>query len=627
MAWFSRRKSVPAPDSPPASGDATPLSELPDLQESWVVPPFDSYPLSQGNVLVVSEPDRKPRRLEAALAETARTLKGCHPWPTHRAKLLENSGFEDFSPDGGAGDLEALVEAGLLRPASAIKQQLGEGQAATPNVALKTVCIFSCNRPSAVCTAWESLHQHLLRYGRAETDVIVVHDSSSERLEEVLQSLGASPASSSGGRLRHFLPEGRQRMADYLVSATGEHRELVEWGLGLRDNANVGPGGPVNAMLLLGAGKPLLFTDDDMVFDFRRLPESDGSLRLAAINGADHYRFSPEPWAPFEGDYLAEHERWLGRPARELLRAGVPLGSMEGLEAPLLRRLDHNGARVALTSAGYAGDPGFGGPIAYLTMPPKDAPGFWQNADIYQAALRERCHLRVAPCPTITAGHTVLSGAMALDNRTLLPACIPNHRVQDAAFVSHLLASDVGALLAALPVAVGHHPEGPPRAFDHAWTKPWPLGRGFVRYFENLVWLWRDFGSQARGFDVRSRLFSIAHQWESAGTRDPAAHLRHLRILGLKELEGRGASVEKRLGQAQHPAHRLDLESLLQRINEQGRDEWFFLPGGASRAPGFVEEQQAFCRRYGAFLKIWPSLWDAALQLPAEERMERFAPL
>jgi hypothetical protein len=624
MAWFSRRKSVPAAEPPPTKVASSPL---PKLEESWVVPPFDSYPLSQGNVLVVSEPKAHARRVEAALAETARVLKGCRSWRDHRAQLLENSGFEDFSMDEGAGDLEALFQAGLLRPASAIKQQLGEGRLPTPGIALETVCIFSCNRPSAVRAAWESLHQHLLQYGRGGTDVVVVHDSSPAKLGEVLHSLGASPASSSGGRLRHFLPEGRQRMADYLVSATGEPRTLVEWGLGLRDNANIGPGGATNGMMLLGAGKPLLFSDDDMVFDFQCLPESHGNLGLAAKNEADHYRFSPEPWAPFRGDYLAEHERWLGRPARELLRAGVPLGSMEGLEAPLLKRLDRNGARVALTSAGYAGDPGFGGPISYLSMLPKNAPGFWQNADIYQAALRERCHLRVAPCPTITAGHTVLSGAMALDNRTLLPAFIPNHRAQDISFVSHLLACDGGALLAALPVAVGHHPEGPQRTFDHVWTRPWPQGHGWLSGFENLAWLWKDFGRHAQGSDVRSRLLSVAQQWESAGTRDPAEHLRHLRIMGLSELEAWGAYVEKRLGQTQHPAHRLDVEALLQRINEQGRDEWFFLPHGASQAPGFVEEQQAFCSRFGAFLKIWPSLWDAALQLSGEERMERFAPL
>jgi|GEM_PF-4243164 len=620
MAWFSRRKKDPAADhSVPVDAPSTcPADEV------WVATAFDAYPVTQGNVLVVPKPHGNPTRVDTALADTAHGCQGAHTWPIHRARQAEQEGYEEF-PGDGLDELDALVQAGLLRSATGIRKMLGDGQPPAPGIRLNKICLISCNRISAVQRARRSLDDHLRACGREDAEVIVVHDSGPDHLDGVLTALKEDPESPSFAPLRHFLPEGRKALAEYLIQSTGAPRETVEWGLGLPGATGIGPGGPNNSMLLLGAGNPLLFSDDDIVFDFRQLPEAEASLRLEGGGEADDYRFSPEPWAPFTGDHLAEHERWLGRPAEHLLRAGVPLGSMEKITAPLLARLENPGAHVALTLAGYNGDPGFGGPVSYLTLPESRAPGFWHDPEIYQAALRERRHLRVAPSPTVTGGHLVLSGAMAVDARALLPAFIPNNRGHDNAFGSHILATDPGALFAALPVAAGHQPEDANRPFPRIWEEPWPRGHGWLSNFEPLRWLWTDFGRQATGSTVPARLLSMARQWEAAGTELPEDHLRRLRRIGLAELQSWAAHVDKRRSQAKHPAHRHDLELLLQRTTEMARDPWFFLPGGAASSAGFVAQQQNLCRRFGTFLRIWPDLWNAAQGLSHEERLERFA--
>lgn len=618
MAWFSRRKKDPAAEAP------VPITAPPSPDESWAAADFDAYPVTQGNVLVIPKPGGNPALVDTALADTAQGLQGAHPWPVHRARQAEREGYEEL-PGDGSDERDALLQAGLLRSASDIRGMLGEGQPDTPGVSLKTACLVSCNRPAALRRAWRTLDDHLRSRGREDTDILVVHDSSPDRLGEVIGALTPEPGFSPCARLRHFLPAGRRDLAEFLIQTTGAPRETVEWGLGVSGSNGTGPGGPNNCLLLLGVGQPLLFSDDDIVFHFHRLPDSEASLRLEGRGEADDYRFSAEPRAPFEGDYLAEHERWLGRPATGFLRAGVPAGPMEGITPRLLARLDRPGAHIALTSAGNAGDPGFGGPISYLALPEERAPGFWNDPEIYRAALRERNHLRVAPSPTVTGGHLVLSGAMALDARSLLPAFLPNNRCHDNCFGTHVLATDPGSLFAALPVAVGHQPEEAQRPFPRVWEEPWPRGHAWLSDFEPLRWLWTGFCRQATGSTVRARMLSIARQWEAAGTEPPEDHLRHVRRLGLGELQSWAVHLEKRRDQARHPDHRRDLELLLQRCAEMARDPWFFLPGGKASSGGFVDQQQEACGRFGRLLGIWPDLWDATRQLSTGERMDRFA--
>jgi hypothetical protein len=197
-------------------------------------------------------------------------------------------------------------------------------------------------------------------------------------------------------------------------------------------------------------------------------------LALAAGWDPAAYWFFPDRHTALQAvtfvdtDILGIHEQLLGQDVHTLLasRAGKDGFDGEWVEHELGQRVAAGHGRVAITFNGLLGDCAWGAPFGYwgapmgcLLLQGASHARLVQSEAVYRAACTSREIFRIVSRPTLSDAAFSMTTWAGLDNRILLPPCMPVGRGQDVIFgltVWHCLAD---SCFGHLPWALLHAPE------------------------------------------------------------------------------------------------------------------------------------------------------------------------
>jgi hypothetical protein len=325
-------------------------------------------------------------------------------------------------------------------------------------IRIEILGFLHCDRVEALGRGLSSFLERARKDDRPLT-VVVADDSRSEASRRACHELVAT--SGAAREARYVGAAAKQSFVEALV-ARGLSRDALALGvLGQLDGvfgAN-SVGANRNALLLSTGRAPILCVDDDVICDPMGPVTRDDDLTVCAGRDPADYAFGEGcelALSTIDADPLAAHELLLGRTIVDCDGSGIspppPLG-------PLVARL-RAGGRVLLTAGGLVGDCGWGSPSTYLTGP------FTKQARMrligsratYEEARRSRRIARAVTRPTVADASWLMTTAVGLDARSLLPPFLPLGRGEDVVFGRLLERIHHGACIGHVPIALRHEP-------------------------------------------------------------------------------------------------------------------------------------------------------------------------
>jgi len=460
------------------------------------------------------------------------------------------------------------------------------------------VAVPTAQRPAELRRSVQSFSAHLARHGRT-TPVLAFHTPRSEAEQNEVRD--AMRGASAGADAPVVGLAEKLAMAKDLKRASGVSPALLEFALFHRGRHPPPTGANRNAILLWGAGRAFLSTDDDTLADLHAHPDFDrrATLQDEVVRGDPSDYFVPET-----GDVSA----WRLTPCdpRDADGDGGLTGSIESAWA----QSEARGCRAPLVFAGLAGDCGWsapfgfwGQPLGYLALRAPTLARLTASKEGWQRVLRSRRLLRAPAAPQLARDAPGMTTCFGVDAEGELPPFMPLGRGQDLLF-SALVERLRGAPSAWLPIAVAHEPATTRRFHDGELLR------------------------SAESLDLCGVLFALLETLPRGG--DLAAFGRHLGAYAAhdadtfaeavrdarRQLQGRViGEARARAARLDLPAHwREDLERYCERAAAAAErpDTPWVLDAGAEDARGSMALARNWVTQYGALCEAWPSLWRAA---------------
>jgi hypothetical protein len=258
----------------------------------------------------------------------------------------------------------------------------------------------------------------------------------------------------------------RARYAARLAERAGVDPAIAAFALGDPLRAGFACGANRNALLLRHAGRPYLSLDDDMVCEMVATPDpmdQDG-LVVFSLRDAFERWFYPRYSQAFENrqavecDYLALHERMLGRSAASFL-AHEPKLEFIGASDALFRRLQETDGRIVATFTGHYGHPGVPTSYYYLTYRGDTLARLTGQGEAeYRAFLASGGVCALVPRMAIADASLSPGMAIGIDARGLVPPFPPVMHAEDFVWGAAVWACCGSGFAGHLPVALRHDP-------------------------------------------------------------------------------------------------------------------------------------------------------------------------
>ena len=373
----------------------------------------------------------------------------------------------------------ALLRRGFFVDRSVLGAGVPEHRSAVSEaVNIGTLALVTRDRPLSAAASLGSYLANSAIAARRST-VIVCDDSRRPESQKANLELGLRAQRSAGVSTRYMGISEKEAYAPHLAKRAGVPLETVR--SAILDTFELGftRGANTNALMLDTLGEAVFSFDDDSTCRLSRLSSDEGfelssshrSVRTLAFRDYESLleQATEQTICLFE-----EHERWLGRSLRHILRSEKSVGCDDAGPALVLDAVRGRG-RVSLSWSGIYGDSGSEFNTYYLTMVGADLDRLVESEDVYRAALERRI-LWKAPAKTRITRHPLFqSVAFALDNRRFLPPFLPFLRASDKVFGQMLTICSQESLIAHLPWSVLH--------------QPWPHRQ------QSADWVWRKAGA------------------------------------------------------------------------------------------------------------------------------------
>lgn len=339
--------------------------------------------------------------------------------------------------------------------------------AAEPEHALPPIVdlgVPTCGAPALLRRSVASWVAFARAHGR-ELRITVVDDSPDAGRAEAARQAARAVEAELGIALRFAGPPDRARLAAELAARAGADPALAEFAVGGCPPPRVGIGGSRNLLNLLLPGRPLLSADDDIVAEFEVPPRHALALWISGEDVPMHTHFF-ESVAETDSrvrvsagpDALALHEDFLGRSVASVVARLSGPASLRGAGPALTAAIQSRTVRIAATALGLAGDCA------------SDCLGFFSllsGGDTEQRVLARpvplapsREVLRRPEFPVLCQGVYFITFCHAVDNTLPLPPCFPVGRGEDQVWQKLLHLALPDTVVAHLPLAVRHRPEG-----------------------------------------------------------------------------------------------------------------------------------------------------------------------
>lgn len=416
----------------------------------------DRVSVGDGSELVRPWAGGQPVRVPTAVVDQAERCDRFATLDAHADALVATLGVDPARRVDLRGMLGHLVEDGVLVSEREVARSVGRSGSADPEP-IAALGVVTCDRPQALRRGLESFVSVHRRTGRS-LEVAIFDDSGpgpSAANREVLASL-------SGVGVRYAGRDEKHAYRQALVGQ-GHDPETVAFALSDPEGAGLPIGANRNALLLDAVGECVVSVDDDIVARTFAPACLRPGLAVADENPLD-IEFLDDRASVLAGgvedpeaDPIGIHQQWLGRS----VGAGAASLDLDGASPGLLRVL-RDGATVAATQLGYAGDSGMSGGGAWLlALEGELRERLVVPAAAYARATTRREVIRLARRWTVSGSDHFMTGCVGLDHRRVLPPFFPVGRNEDLLFATLLRRSDPGALIGYAPRAILHAPWEP----------------------------------------------------------------------------------------------------------------------------------------------------------------------
>jgi len=329
-------------------------------------------------------------------------------------------------------------------------------------------------------------------------------------------------------------------------------------------------------------------------------------------------------------DWLGLHEGMLGRTFADLCAEHGGPGPEDVATATdrLLLAACSPSGRVAVTSAGLAGDSAMGSPFHYFLLEGDAEERLLERPKALDDILQGRALCRSVELPTVGDGALFMTYAVGFDHRRILPPFFPVLRGHDDLFGRTLQTVFPDRLLGHLPWAIAHDPPGLRRETPEAILEV-SAGPPFLRIVQALTV--QGGPSIPAGLGDAARFRALGRLLKDAGSLAPGSFHELIRPLALGQAGSRLARLEAALdrnGSRLGPwSDRLAfwLEASRKALLEP---TWPTVP---DLLPGRSETEALLLatfllRQFGELLESWPDLLEASRRL-AERGMRLVRPV
>lgn len=363
-----------------------------------------------------------------------------------------------------AVELSTLAAAGLVESDAAVLARCAGLASDEVMAPITDLCILTCGKPQLLrrsVLSWSAFARHQ----RRELRITVVDDSPTPVLADAQRAAARALEAEAGMPLRFVDPLARSALAGELAQMAGVEPSLVEFAVSGRPQPRVGIGGSRNLAHLLTPGRRVLNADDDIIAGFAPPARHELALWITSEEVPMHTYFfaSPDetearvPVGP-DPDALALHEAFVGHSVGSILARLDGPASLRGAGSALTAALQAGPVRVAAAALGLAGDSA------------SDCLGFFSLLAGGETAQRvldrqpplapSREVLRRPEFPVLCQGVYFMTFCHAVDHRLPLPPYFPIGRGEDQVWQKLLHWSLPDTVVAHLPLAVRHRPDG-----------------------------------------------------------------------------------------------------------------------------------------------------------------------
>lgn len=522
--------------------------------------------------------------------------------------------------DGIRRVFNGLVERGLVVAAEDFAARFLDAAAkAPPRADAGGLYIRACDRPAQLQRLLESLHDHARRGFPAQA-LTVVDDSRSPEAMAAQARLLRDHGERSGAPVRHVDAAAWQRVHEALAAALPEHRAALDdlIGRGRGEAPRTGPGRGWNLALLLGAGRRILFGDDDFVLPLKLHPHLQDGIELDA-HEMSTVRFYTDTQAAMDAGHDADFDlmQW------HLDLCGAPIGHAFEHESRLVptreqwRRIAPSRlprlvpeARVVATMNGHRGHSGSVASDWMYLIDPTSARDLYHERNRY-LRLIESGRVWMGPDRATTMISTPFT-PFAQDLSHLPAFVAPDERGEDGTFGAIARVLDPHAWVLHLPTAVGHL-----RDREHKFLAPGSsaVARNFNYFLVDFLARCED---ELFAGTPQARLAAVAARLEDLA----AATDRDLLRMLSEYLQATYSGQIRRLQTAAEAAGpkapiywTADLQAVI-KANAKA-----LLYDGPPRLAGWPADLDAGgcaarlrrdLSRFSAMMRAWPEIWQAA---------------
>ena len=367
-----------------------------------------------------------------------------------------------------------LVEAGLLIPLNSARDLQQKLDPESEPTKITTIGVVTHNRTDSLRRSITSYIKNNQRHARQCEFVVMDSSPSAVRTEtrEMLRALTSDRYIS----LSYAGLDERVAFAKLLVNQFKIPQHVIDFALLGAEGFKVDTGANRNGLLLQTVGELFFSADDDTMSEMYEVPERIDGLTFFSEEPMEGWFFPDRATAvesvrSVDEDVLSIHEQWLGK---ELIGVSSIVDpdeiEFERLSIKYFKDLTAGTGKILATLPGIIGDSGIGSPRWFL-LSGDTRERLCNSAEEYQNAFSSREMLRAVRRISVGRVPSVMTTALGLDNRDLLPPFFPVLRNQDRIFGITLVKVFDSAYICHLPWALLHDPSGP-RAYAPAHTFP-----------------------------------------------------------------------------------------------------------------------------------------------------------
>ncbi len=410
---------------------------------------FERFPVGDALELVSGMPHCSPRVFPSQVIDMLTRCQRFQPLDDHAQEICRALalGQEHFSAT--RAQLSELVDAGLLiSQRDVLQRHVSSSHPAQQPSQIATIGLVTSNRIEGLQRALTSYIENSKQYGR-QTDFAVADNSTDPDIRQGYRRMLQTLKTRYGVHISYGGWEEKVRFANLLTTQGGIPPEVVQFALFDVEACKLNFGANRNALLLHTLGDLCFTADDDTICHTTVSPELDADLVITSDWAPGDYWFFPNRQAALQSvsfvdqDVLAGHEQLLGKDVGSIIAAMSAQGKLtfDRINTALGQRLEKGYGTVLVTLNGILGDCAWGAPFGYwggpmgcLLLDGKSHKRLVRSEAAYRAICSSREILRVVPHLTLSDAAFSITTWAGLDNRTLLPPCMPVERGQDVIF-------------------------------------------------------------------------------------------------------------------------------------------------------------------------------------------------